>query len=293
MSLDGTECNKVGTSFSAFRNQPNQCGVPQGACLANQLRDLHQADRARVAAGQAPQYLAAQYGVGSIRAALPGAPQPGSRRLAFPVTQLRNTVVQLTLSADSVRFVVNVAPGYIAAARLVDFSGRNASSFAALSGNGRVLVSIANNGSLTAGFTVSVGDCSPGVSVFQSQGEITVPAGATADQTLACAVEDDRAGRRACVVTLRGAPPENAPPRHTPPATRHHHPPSRLTFPTARRRPVPGHRQTGPCVLHQRDGLRRHPRAQPQRQRAGRRERALLPCHARPSLTAASANGEN
>lgn len=205
VSLDGTECNKVGTSFAAFYNQPNQCGVAQGSCLRNQLRDLHLADRARVASGQAPHYFASYYGVGSIRDALRGAPQPGSKRLAFPVTQLRNTVVQLTLNADSVRFVVNVSPGFIAAARLVDFSGRNASSFTALSGNGRVLVAVTNNGTLPAGFSVSVVNCTPGVSVFQSQGEVSVLPGATVEQTLACAVEDDLGARRSCVVLLRGA----------------------------------------------------------------------------------------
>ena len=35
----GTECNKIGTSFAAFRDQPDRCGVPLGTCLSNQVSD--------------------------------------------------------------------------------------------------------------------------------------------------------------------------------------------------------------------------------------------------------------
>lgn len=286
VTLDGTECNKVGASFSAFRNQPSQCGVPQGSCLNNQLRDFLLADRARVASGQAPLYLASLYGAGSIRDPLPRAPQPGSKRLAFPITQLRNTVVQLTLSADSIRFVVNVSPGFIAAARLVDFSGRNASSFTALSGNGRVLVAVTNNGTLSAGYTVAIVNCTPGVSVFQSQGEVTVAPGATAEQVLTCAVEDDLAGRRSCVVTLRGAPSRGAllPPRAFPAAPIRAHlpqaaadcrpPPPCLPGAILCRLAIPAHRFERAPVLHKRNRLRLGAVPRAKRQRARRWEGA-------------------
>ena len=107
VSLDGGQCNLIGTSFLAFRTQPGACGQPQGACLGNQIADLYRADSARIAAGQTPRNFLSAWGVGSIRDPLAGSPQMGKKRLAIPATQLRNSVVSLSLSADSLKFVVN------------------------------------------------------------------------------------------------------------------------------------------------------------------------------------------
>jgi len=39
-TLDGNECNKIGISYSGFRNQPGQkCNEPQNTCLASQIKD--------------------------------------------------------------------------------------------------------------------------------------------------------------------------------------------------------------------------------------------------------------
>jgi len=39
-TLDGNECNKIGVSYSGFRNQPGQkCNEPQNTCLASQIKD--------------------------------------------------------------------------------------------------------------------------------------------------------------------------------------------------------------------------------------------------------------
>ena len=35
-SLNGSECNKIGVSFNAFRNQPNRCNSEVGECLKYQ-----------------------------------------------------------------------------------------------------------------------------------------------------------------------------------------------------------------------------------------------------------------
>jgi hypothetical protein len=37
----GLSCNKIGTSYTAFRNQPNRCEVEQNSCLKNQIIDFH------------------------------------------------------------------------------------------------------------------------------------------------------------------------------------------------------------------------------------------------------------
>ena len=35
VSMDGTECNKIGVSYDAFKAQGNQCGMSEGTCLLN------------------------------------------------------------------------------------------------------------------------------------------------------------------------------------------------------------------------------------------------------------------
>jgi hypothetical protein len=45
VSLDGMECNKIGTSYSAFNTQQaNACSSPQGTCLSNQIKHLRDSD---------------------------------------------------------------------------------------------------------------------------------------------------------------------------------------------------------------------------------------------------------
>jgi hypothetical protein len=68
VNLDGTVCNMIGTSFSAFRNQQNRCEQYAGTCLANQLVDLAKADATRVASGLVSQYLVSGYGISTAAA---------------------------------------------------------------------------------------------------------------------------------------------------------------------------------------------------------------------------------
>ena len=35
VSFDGSECNKIGTSFKAFNTQQNACDLPGSSCLGN------------------------------------------------------------------------------------------------------------------------------------------------------------------------------------------------------------------------------------------------------------------
>ncbi len=118
VSLDGSGCDKPGTMFSGFRNQPNKCGVPAGSCLSNQLQDIVDTDAVAMADGRVPRHNVAGLDAGApeLHDALPGAPSADKKRLALPARQLRNSIVVLTLNADSVRFVVNFSPGRILSA---------------------------------------------------------------------------------------------------------------------------------------------------------------------------------
>ncbi|CAI7925839.1 unnamed protein product, partial [Closterium sp. NIES-54] len=115
-SLDGSECSKVGTSFSAFRFEPDRCQRSVGSCLSNQLLDFAQPN--------------------------------GSLSIALVVTQRLNSLITLEIAADDVTFIKNRSPG-----RIVSVA---APLFEAMSSEGRVDIRIANSGSLDADFTLTV-----------------------------------------------------------------------------------------------------------------------------------------
>jgi len=207
VSLDGSGCDKPGVMFSGFRNQPNRCGVPAGSCLSNQLQDIADADAVAMAAGNMPRsnVAALQAGAPSLRDAQPGAMSPEKKRLALPTTQLRNSIVTLSLNADSIRFVINYSPGRIISAELIDFLGRTVGGFVALSGNGRLSATMVNNGTIDASYYLSVLNCSAGVALIPSPGALAVPSGGVRTQQWACSVEDDAAADRNCTVVLQDA----------------------------------------------------------------------------------------
>ena len=51
VTLDGTECDKIGVSYEAFQNQANKCSMIIGSCLKNQLEDMNSNDLQRIAQG--------------------------------------------------------------------------------------------------------------------------------------------------------------------------------------------------------------------------------------------------
>jgi hypothetical protein len=51
VTLDGTECDKIGVSYEAFQNQANKCNMMIGSCLTNQLEDFDAADLQRITLG--------------------------------------------------------------------------------------------------------------------------------------------------------------------------------------------------------------------------------------------------
>lgn len=49
VSFDGKECNKIGTSYHAFNNQPgDKCQQPVASCLANQIQNFYDEDMKRI-----------------------------------------------------------------------------------------------------------------------------------------------------------------------------------------------------------------------------------------------------
>ena len=119
VSLDGRDCDRVGTSYSAFRSQPNACASTAESCLRNQIRDLRASDAARVSQGMTPRYLVGRWGGGQ-----PGAAQAFKRGgvgplwLGLPLPSTSASLVTLSVDAGSLRFVTNVAKGTVRSARV-------------------------------------------------------------------------------------------------------------------------------------------------------------------------------
>lgn len=80
-------------------------------CLSNQLKDILEADQARIASGRVPLYLVSQYthGLASELKAFTG----GMLSFALPVSGIRSSLVLLEAAADSISFVTNTSPGRI------------------------------------------------------------------------------------------------------------------------------------------------------------------------------------
>ncbi|CAI7802936.1 unnamed protein product, partial [Closterium sp. NIES-54] len=142
-SLDGSECSKVGTSFSAFRFEPDRCQRSVGSCLSNQLLDFAQEDAQRVAQGLDPIHALSSLGPISTLES-----PNGSLSIALVVTQRLNSLITLEIAADDVTFIKNRSPG-----RIVSVA---APLFEAMSSEGRVDIRIANSGSLDSDFTLTV-----------------------------------------------------------------------------------------------------------------------------------------
>ncbi|CAD8123888.1 unnamed protein product [Paramecium sonneborni] len=56
------DCNKIGVSYSSFKNQTQKCKVLMQSCLQNQIEDLYQNDLELIANNSQPQYLIFKYG---------------------------------------------------------------------------------------------------------------------------------------------------------------------------------------------------------------------------------------
>lgn len=163
----GAACNKIGTSYAAFRNQGNRCGQLVGSCLAWQPDDLYRADLAARERGEAARYLVSGLG-GAFDVGVRASNGGEELRLRYSNEQSRTTtVVTLTMRADTMRFVTNRSPGRISYATLAGFSS--------FSREGTLGVGVANTGSVAADFGVAVLNCSDGILPVPEQ-RATVPA---------------------------------------------------------------------------------------------------------------------
>ncbi|GFH07968.1 gamete-specific protein, partial [Haematococcus lacustris] len=101
-SMDGSQCDKVGTSFSAFRYQVDGCARAPQTCLGGQIKDLMAADALRISRGRVPLNLLTRYTYGA--------------------NSTSTSLLLLSVSADAVRLVTNSAPGAITGTLMCTFN---------------------------------------------------------------------------------------------------------------------------------------------------------------------------
>ncbi|RRT75241.1 hypothetical protein B296_00031471, partial [Ensete ventricosum] len=99
-SLDGLECNKIGVSYEAYRNQPNFCSSPHWSCLHNQLWHFWEADQNRIGRNQPPQYM-----VERRFERINQHPNAGTHTFSVGITEVLNTNLLIELSADDIEYV--------------------------------------------------------------------------------------------------------------------------------------------------------------------------------------------
>ena len=149
VTLDGMTCNKIGTSYAAFRHQPSVCLNQAGSCLRNQLEDLQLVDDQRIQRGEPPLYRAS--GLGAFA---PYADAAGAQYVAYTTNTARNSLVTLTLDADRIQFVIADSTGHIDSIAADDFEAQSA--------RGRLVCAVTNTGSRTADYSLRV-ECTDGI----------------------------------------------------------------------------------------------------------------------------------
>lgn len=153
VSVDGSECNKVGVNHRAFRNQGKACENRKMECLQNQLQDLHNEDAVFAQQGRVGKYFISNYGNFTMQAT--------NRVLEMALDDNVASSVLLVLDAESVKIVDNRGTGRIVSGQV--------KTFEALSRDGVLIVGFINTGKVSAEFILTVTDCSSNINPVVSK----------------------------------------------------------------------------------------------------------------------------
>ena len=155
VTIDGSECNKVGTGFRAFRAQAaGAAKADAGDCLANQLYHLYQQDLSLLT--QNPNAETKYLVTGRKMFKGVAAERAGNElSLIYKSAALEYSTVHLTLDPANITEVINEAIGIIKEASVREFKS--------MTGDGKLVAVIQNVGKVQTDYIVSVTDCQPGV----------------------------------------------------------------------------------------------------------------------------------
>eukprot|EP00811_Abedinium_folium_P013352 NODE_2240_length_2260_cov_6.913737.p1 GENE.NODE_2240_length_2260_cov_6.913737~~NODE_2240_length_2260_cov_6.913737.p1 ORF type:complete len:716 (+),score=196.30 NODE_2240_length_2260_cov_6.913737:235-2148(+) len=196
--LSGLDCDAIGVSYTAFRNQAERCERTPNSCLATQLEDYYLEDLERESGGTlSTLYLVRGFCEGAITLGQQEADANGATRyLACPLEQRHTTILTLEARADEALFVTNVATGSIVSAVVA--------SFEALQGNGEVVAVVVSTGLVTAEFTLGVDACSSVVEPGPAL-KLSLAPYENTEQSIALLFSQTGGGLYECTVTLYNA----------------------------------------------------------------------------------------
>lgn len=151
VSIDGSECNKVGVSFRTFRSQANSCQTSEaGDCLHNQLFHKHNSDLEKLIVNKDAETTYLLHGKKVFKGSMEFS--AGMKKvLQYRIPDIDYTRVSLTMDLDTLKVVSTESLGII----------RDASvkSFDSMSSNGTLVAQIQNYGDLETDYVVTVTNC--------------------------------------------------------------------------------------------------------------------------------------
>lgn len=146
-TIDGRECNKIGVSYSAFRSQANQCLARIGECLNNQIYDLMQNDFNRISNGNPANFIISQAKLMNDAEVNFYSYSGESKKFSFKLNGVFNSLISLEISADELKYIVNISEAKIDYLKTRNFENNSKS--------GLLQMQVTNVGKLTAEFNVA------------------------------------------------------------------------------------------------------------------------------------------
>ncbi len=151
VSFDGSECNKVGVGYAAFRNQAAVCGTTRvDDCLENQLYHKHQADLETLAQDPDAETRYLVHGMKNFKDSMEFTSSL-DKTLEYRVKEgTHGSQVVLVIDVDQLELITTESVGSISDAWVIPYESLT---------NGILIADISNYGELDADYVVSVHDC--------------------------------------------------------------------------------------------------------------------------------------
>jgi len=198
VTIDGSECNKVGASFSAFRKQGMVAPTTvAGDCLANQLYQLHASDLALLTQDPLAETNYLVSGKKMFKPFDSGQQRDTGLALQSPSPELNYSTVALALDDATIGFVTNEAISYIKEAYI--------KTFMAMTKNGTMVAIIKNAGTVRTDYIATVTDCVPGIIGAVPAQAHTMDPNEEAEIDFDIATSQNMDSSHMCVITLRAS----------------------------------------------------------------------------------------
>lgn len=187
VTIDGSECNKIGVGYSAFQNQANKCQQRAGSCTGNQISTLIAVDNQRKAQGQPPLYQLDRFGAFTAAQS-----SVGGFKLNSVLASDMATVVLLIVNSTDLVYTLNVGKGNITAVQILEFEG--------MTSIGQLNVSITSASAMTASFEVAL-NCTSDIRQVSSR-SISLPAAGKTSVVFSIYTSTQLRANHSCFVRL-------------------------------------------------------------------------------------------